>query len=309
MNRAISKAVADCISEMERGAGVDECLKRHPALADELRPHLVTWQAMATASLVQPPTGAFDGGRRAMLLALESAPVGFGPRAAARLAPAWATVAAAVAAFLVLLGGAAGASAALGGPDPAGDVLSVVGVSSNANDNAGQGGIGDSSASDRGLECANPNAFEGSANSEDKGQNADDAHQKQSCGSNGADESNTANQAGAGCEDANNGNGNDANHDDSGNPGQGNGNNGAISGNTSGACTAGQETSDANRGNGNDANQTDEDNPGQGQGNHGTNEGSNAGGNGNANGQSNDNPNGNANPGEPQGQGNGLNKN
>src|SRR5438132_8069824 len=305
MNRAISKALADCIAQMERGTGVEQCLKVHPSHADELRSHLEAWQAMTAGALVQPSAAAFESGRRAMYKALETPPATVSPLAAARLAPAWATVAAAVAAFLVLIGGAAGASAALGGPDPAGDVLSVVGVSSDGP----HSGIGDSSASDRGLECANPNAFEGSANSEDKGQNADDAHQKQSCGSNGADESNTANQAGAGCEDANNGNGNDANHDDSGNPGQGNGNNGAISGNTSGACTAGQETSDANRGNGNDANQTDEDNPGQGQGNHGTNEGSNAGGNGNANGQSNDNPNGNANPGEPQGQGNGLNKN
>src|SRR5436309_10295616 len=268
MNRAVSKALADCIAEMERGAPIEECLKRHPSHVGELRPRLEAWQAMAAGEPVQPSTAAFERGRRAMLNGLESAPVRSGPLAAARLAPAWATVAAAVAAFLILMGGAAGASAALGGPDPAGDVLSVVGVSSDGP----HSGIGDSSASDRGLECANPNAFEGSANSEDKAQNADDAHQKQSCGSNGADESNTANQASDRCEDANNGNGNDADHDDADNPGQGEGNNGATGESVEGDCPAGEETPDADRGHGNDADQTDEDNPGQGQGNHGTNE-------------------------------------
>jgi hypothetical protein len=296
MNRAISKALADCISQLERGAGVEQCLMAHPSHANELRPHLEAWQEMAAGSLEQPSAAAFDHGRRAMLSALESAPIRFSPLAAARFAPAWATVAAAVAAFLVLMGGAAGASAALGGPDPAGDVLSVVGVSSDG----AHGGIGDSSASDRGLECANPNAFEGSANSEDKAQNADDAHQKQSCGSNGADESTTANQAGADCEDANNGNGNDADHDDAGNPGQGQVNNGSRVGNGAGDCTAGQQGQDANNGNGNDAGHDDASNPGQGQGNNGTNDDNNAGGNGD--------PNGNPNPGEPQGQGRGLNK-
>jgi len=307
MNRAISKALADCIAQMERGTGVEQCLKAHPSYSNELRPHLEAWQEMAAGSLKQPSAAAFDQGRRAMLSALESAPIRFSPLAGARFAPAWATVAAAVAAFLVLMGGAAGASAALGGPDPAGDVLSVVGVSSDGP----HGGIGESSASDRGLECANPNAFEGSANSEDKAQNADDAHQKQSCDSNDADESNTANQASDGCEDANNGNGNDADRDDADNPGQGEGNNGATSDNVEGDCTAGEETPDADRGHGNDADQTDEDNPGQGQGNHGTNEDNNAGGNGNGNadGQSNNNANGTDNPGEPQGQGNGLNNN
>lgn len=300
MNRAVSKALADCIAEMERGAPIEECLKRHPSHVGELRPRLEAWQAMAAGEPVQPSTAAFERGRRAMLNGLESAPVRSGPLAAARLAPAWATVAAAVAAFLILISGAAGASAALGGPDPAGDVLSAVGVSSDSD--APHGGIGESSASDRGRDCANPNAFEGSGNSLDKAQNAEDAHQKQSC-SKGADEGATANQAGEGCADANNGHGNDPNHDDTDNPGQGEGNHGATGESASGDCAAGQQGEDANNGHGNDAGHDDASNPGQGQGNNGT--GSNAGGNGNPNGD----PNGNANPNEPQGQDGGLNKN
>ena len=291
MNRAFSKALADCISEMERGSSVGDCLKGHPLHANELRPHLETWQAMAERSPVQSPAAAFDHGRQAVLQALESAPATFGPLAAVRLAPKWATVSAAVAAFLILISGAAGASAALGGPDPAGEVLSGVGVSSDSD--GAHGGIGQSSASDRGLECANPNASEGSANSDDKAQNADDAHTKKSC-SKGANGGATADQAGNGCEDANNGHGNDADHDDASNPGQGVGNNGATGDTSTGDCTAGQGE-DANNGHGNDADHDDGSNPGQGQGNNGT--GNNAGGNGNAN------------PNEPQGQGGGLNKN
>jgi len=264
---------------MERGVGLDDCLKGHPSHADELRPRLEAWQAMAAGEPVQPSTAAFERGRQAMLLALESAPATLGPLAAVRLAPKWATVSAAVAAFLILISGAAGASAALGGPDPAGEVLSGVGV--NSDSDGAHGGIGQSSASDRGLDCANPNAFEGSANSEDKAQNADDAHTKKSC-SKGADEGATPNQAGEGCEDANNGHGNDANHDDTSNPGQGEGNHGATGESASGDCAAGQQGEDANNGHGNDANHDDTSNPGQGQGNHGTNDGSNAGGNGNA---------------------------
>src|SRR5438093_12664061 len=277
MNRGLDKALTDCISRIERGAGLEECLEAHPSLAGELRPHLETWQAMGTDSLAQPSASAFDQGRRAMLSALESAPVTFSPLSAARLPTAWLTVAAAVAAFMVLIGGAAGASAALGGPDPAGDVLSVVGV--NSSDGA-HGGIGQSSASDRGRECANPNAFEGSANSEDKGQNADDAHQKQSC-SQGADEGAAADQSSDACEDANNGNGNDADHDDAGNPGQGKGDNGANSDSANGDCPTAQQGEDANNGHGNDTDHDDSSNPGQGQGNHGTNNGSNAGGDAN----------------------------
>src|SRR6266542_3531325 len=292
MNRAFSKALGDCISEMEHGAGVSDCLKGHPLHADELRPHLETWQAVAERSPVQPSAATFDQGRQAMLQALESAPATFGPLAAVRLAPKWATVSAAVAAFLILISGAAGASAALGGPDPAGEVLSGVGVSSDSD--GAHGGIGQSSASDRGLECANPNAFEGSANSDDKAQNADDAHQKQPC--NKGDEEATANQADDGCEDANNGHGNDADHDDADNTGQGEGNNGASDGASEGNCTAGQEGEDANNGNGNDDGHDDASNPGQGQGNNGTGS--------NTNGQSNNNQdgNGNSNSNEPQGQ-------
>jgi hypothetical protein len=311
MNSEFRKILAECIADMDGGAAVEDCLKRNPSVAATLRPHLETWSTLGSTSLVQPPGTAFNRGRREMLSALRSTPAGLRPLAAARFAPAWATVAAAVVGLVVLLGGAAGTSAALGGPDVTGGVFDAVGVTGDGNG----GGISQSSASERGLECASPNAFEGSGNSEDKAKNADDAHEKESCSDDdcetveadeaevedangdeaGADCPQTDENVDATCEDENNGHGNDADHDDEDNPGQGQGNHGADGG-------AGDECADVdddevadedeNNGHGNDADHDDEGNPGQGQGNHGTNDGAPENGNANANGSANGNANG-----------------
>src|SRR2546425_9495564 len=124
MNRAVSKALADCIAEMERGAPIEECLKRHPSHVGELRPRLEAWQAMAAGEPVQPSTAAFERGRRAMLNGLESAPVRSGPLAAARLAPAGATVAAAAPPFFFFINRAGRGSPTPGRPRPPGGVPS-----------------------------------------------------------------------------------------------------------------------------------------------------------------------------------------
>jgi len=312
MNSELRRILTECIADMERGAGVEDCLKRNPSKAAALRPYLETWATLGSTSLVQPPGTAFNRGRREMLSALRSTPAGFRPLAAARFAPAGATVAAAVVGLAVLLGGAAGTSAALGGPDVTGGVFDAVGLTGNGNG----GGISQSSASERGLECASPNAFEGSGNSEDKAKNADDAHEKESCSeddcetsdadgaevadANGdeaeadcpqTDENGDATETADGCEDENNGHGNDADHDDEDNPGQGQGNHGADSGGAGDECADvddGQVADgDENNGHGNDADHDDEGNPGQGQGNHGTNDGEPANGNPNADGNAN----------------------
>jgi hypothetical protein len=174
MDSELRNILAQCISDMDRGTGVEDCLKRHPARAQDMRPHLEAWRALSGVSLKQPPSASFDRGRQVMFAALTTGSHTTRPLSPLRLAPAWATVAGGIVAAVLLLGGAAGTSAALGGPDVAGDVFDAVGVT-------GGGGIGQSSASERGLECANPNAFEGSLNSEDKGQNAEEAKAKQPC--------------------------------------------------------------------------------------------------------------------------------
>lgn len=177
MSTQLSAALADCLAQIERGASVDDCLRRYSQLSAELRPGLEAWQTLTSITPAQPSTAAIERGRQAMQSAIATKPSG--PFAAVRMAPTWATAAAAVVAAAIMLGGAAGASAALGGPNLAGDALDAVGVTNGDGD--GSGGIGQSSASDRGLECANPNAFEGSANSEDKAQNAVDAQEKENC--------------------------------------------------------------------------------------------------------------------------------
>jgi hypothetical protein len=309
MDSVLRNTLADCIADMERGAGVEDCLKRNSSQAAQLRPHLETWAAMGSLPSIQPPAAAFDRGRAAMLGALKPTATGFGPLSVTRFAPAWATVAAVVAA-VILLGGAAGTSAALGGPDPAGRVLSAVGVMTGVATEDAESGIGHSSASERGLECASPNAFEGKANSEDRSQNAVEAHEKQSCDAGPEEDANAA--VHDGCVDDNRGHGNDADHDDEDNPGLGERDHGADGDVPAEECTVvdgdtgvdGEE--DENMGHGNNADHDDEDNPGQGEGNHGTdnngNGEANSGGNGNEG-----NPTANGNEGNPPGNGNGGN--
>ena len=285
MDSELRRILADCIADMERGAGVGDCLKRNAASAAELRPHLEAWAAMGSFPLVQPHAAAFDRGRAAMLGAVKSAPMGFGPLSRIRLAPAWATVTAAAAAVVILLGGAAGTSAALGGPDPAASVLSVVGA---GRDNGDADGDSDSAVS----ACPSPTP-EATPAVED--------------GAVGDEEF---------C-DENRGHGNDPDHDDEDNPGQGQGNNGAEDPAATTDDPTNSEGEDANRGHGNDPDHDDEDNPGQGQGNHGTgNNGNgqeNPGDNGNAGNPPDNgtggNPEGNGNPENPlQGNGNGEDK-
>jgi hypothetical protein len=305
MNSELSKILADCIADMERGAAVDDCLKRNPGLESELRPHLETWAAIGAPALVQPPAAAFDHGLAAMLAALKPVPGGLGPLSAVRFAPAWATVTAAAAAVVILLGGAAGTSAALGGPDPTAGVLSAVGV--NRDDSAVDDSEGDAAGLQSEDACEDANRGHGNDPDHDDGDNPGQGE-----GNHGAVEDATNDECAVvesnqdGCEDANRGHGNDPDHDDEDNPGQGEGNHGADADATPIECTpptgdtAVDGAADENKGHGNDADHDDEDNPGQGQGNHGT-------GNNGTNGNAGEDPGGNGNGGNPEANGNGGN--
>ena len=89
---------------------------------------------MGSLPLVQPPAAAFDHGRAAMLAAL-SRSHRLWPAHHGALRPSLGNSrGGSRGAVVVLLGGAAGTSAALGGPDPASRVLSVVGVSKDNGD-------------------------------------------------------------------------------------------------------------------------------------------------------------------------------
>jgi hypothetical protein len=280
MDWKLREIIAGCISDMERGASVEECLKRHPGLEESIRPHIEMWASLNSSALVQPSTSAFNLGRQAMLTAVASGPTtGFWKPA---LAPAAAVLAAA---FLVF--GGAGASAALGGPDVADDAVGgFTEVFTSKND----GGVSDENdglATNLGKQCdEEPSPSPEAPSAPEAPPSAE--------------------------EDANRGHGNDADHDDENNPGQGEGNHGTdkCGEDSSDSGSEPQLSPDAspeaspsadgdeNRGHGNDTDHDDEDNPGQGQGNHGTSTGSGnggGGGNANANGQGNGNGQGNTN--------------
>lgn len=276
MNSELRKILAECIADMDRGAAVEDCLKRNPSMAATLRPHLDTWVTLGSASLVQPPMGAFNRGRREMLSALRGTPAGFRPLAAARLAPTWATVAAAVVGLVVLLGGAAGTSAALGGPDVAGDAVGgVVGVF-NDRDDGDVDDVDDGEVTNQDYGCLvgaspTPEAVPAASPEVDAGVDDGDVNDLDDVDSENVDEGDSG-DAGADCPDTDE--------------------NGVAIGGADGNVDEGEDANgDENNGHGNEADHDDEGNPGQGQGNHGANAGGQANGNGNAN------ANGNANGG------------
>ena len=158
MDRKLRKILTECIRDVETGArDIEGCLQRHPDRAVELRPHLELWRGLNAAAKAQPNSGSQQRGQHQLLAALSDMDKRGERRMIPFLTPAVAKAAAVVAGVVLLTGGAAGASAALGGPNVAGDVLS---------------GIGISNASDTGREHANPNALDGADNA---GQGIDNA--------------------------------------------------------------------------------------------------------------------------------------
>lgn len=68
MKRAIEEALAQCLSRLEQGASIDECLRGHEGFADELRPYLEAAQALRRERTVMPDyrQQAFERGRARM---------------------------------------------------------------------------------------------------------------------------------------------------------------------------------------------------------------------------------------------------
>jgi hypothetical protein len=231
MKNDLERMLAECIADMERGASVEHCLKAREGWSGELRPLLESWTGLGRIALAKPSTAAFDRGRQAMLTGLTAAQVLHRP-SPLRLSPAFATVTAAVAAAVLLLG-AAGTTSALGGPNPAGDMLSAIGVTtSGAQNNA-----------DRLANAHNGCVAEPSP----------------------APEATSATDA---CEDANRGHGNDPDKSDPDNPGQGSGS-AAQDGDdaNSGHGNDPAKSDPDNPGQGQGGNRTDNDNPNAGRGN------------------------------------------
>jgi hypothetical protein len=185
MDRKLRKILTESIRDIETGArDVEGCLKRHPDQAAELRPHLELWSGLNEAAKAQPNFGSQQRGRQQMLAALADMERGTDK---GKMIPAVAKVAVVMVAAALLVGGAAGASAALGGPDVGGQVLSTMGINhapdaaqngkDHANDNAEQGsdnaGQGIENASETGQNSANPKASEGASNADGAGASDD----------------------------------------------------------------------------------------------------------------------------------------
>src|SRR3990172_2012202 len=166
MDKKLRKILTECIRDIETGArDVEGCLQRHPDRAAELRPHLELWRGLNAAAKAQPNSGSQQRGQHQLLAALSDMEKRGEKRRIPFLTPALVKAAAVVAGVALLAGGAAGASAAFGGPNVADEVLTTVGITSDhgPNENA------NANASER---C--DNAAQGRDNADDNAANAGD---------------------------------------------------------------------------------------------------------------------------------------
>src|SRR3990172_7545393 len=66
MRSAVQQALADCLARLEAGAGIEEGLRGHEALAAELRPLLEAARALRAREVTDYPPEAFQRGRAPM---------------------------------------------------------------------------------------------------------------------------------------------------------------------------------------------------------------------------------------------------
>ena len=66
MKSALKQALADCLARLEAGAGIEECLRGHEALAAELRPLLKAAQALRARDVADYRPDAFQRGHARM---------------------------------------------------------------------------------------------------------------------------------------------------------------------------------------------------------------------------------------------------
>ncbi len=135
MDRKLRKILTECIRELETDArDVEGCLQQRPERAAELRPHLELWSRLNAAPKAQPNLASQQRGRHQLLGALADMEKEQERRTTRFLTPVLVKAAAVVAGVALLAGGAAGASAALGGPNVPAEVLSTVGINKGSHD-------------------------------------------------------------------------------------------------------------------------------------------------------------------------------
>jgi hypothetical protein len=135
-DRSVAKVLARCLEDIENGvATVDECLRRHPEQAEELRPHLELHQQLARMQRPEPSSTGEQQGREHLLTAVASHNIREVPHGVIQnlTSSAMARAVAGVLAGAILLTGAASASAAMGGPNVPGLALSALGFADDHN--------------------------------------------------------------------------------------------------------------------------------------------------------------------------------
>ncbi len=165
----MTKRTPELLRECLASGNVEAWLAEHPEHRNELVPYLQMHSILWGARPPEPSAEGEREGRQRLMTAVaqpegqtRSGRVGWLPAPFMKLA----TVAAALALFLMA---AAGASAALGGGDFVDDVLTTLHVPNPVSD----GGINNApEAADNGREHANPNAFQGAGNASDGINNA-----------------------------------------------------------------------------------------------------------------------------------------
>lgn len=190
LKKRFHKTLAAYIRDFDAGGSANERLDQ---LASEIRAHLELWRRLDSMPKAEPNPSAQERGHEMMLAELarlesrrsrSHAGAPFFGRAAS-------TVAATLVALLLIAGGVAGASAALGGPNVASEVLSGMGIrsapdtgqepdNSEASEGSENAGQGREDASGTGQEHANPNASEGSENAGQGRENASETGQQNS---------------------------------------------------------------------------------------------------------------------------------
>jgi hypothetical protein len=129
MDTELRKILTECIRDIETGArDVEGCLQRHADRAAELRPHLELWTGLDAAEKAEPDIGSQQRGQHQLLTTLSEVERGGRKRMIPFLTPALVKAGAVAVAAVLVIGGTAGASAALGGPNVPGEVLSGIGI-------------------------------------------------------------------------------------------------------------------------------------------------------------------------------------
>jgi Arc/MetJ-type ribon-helix-helix transcriptional regulator len=129
MEQELRIILAACIQEIDSDSSdLEHCLKRYGNESEELRSHLELWLRFRSTEKAQRTEAALQKGRAALLAEAASMKGGMRGMINRWAASSFARAAAVLVAGVMVLGGGAGASAALGGPDPAGNALESIGV-------------------------------------------------------------------------------------------------------------------------------------------------------------------------------------